>query len=127
MSAPNWSTDDPTVPGIYWVVTEEHDRDVAEHDIFEMAHGWRRDPRPVPMVAEVCRDDDDPDAMVAFFVGTEEYPFEALHIDYKQLWWYGPLALPPSPPGHLPLRPLGESGLQPFDVPGTWPPEPGTG
>jgi hypothetical protein len=120
---PSWSTDDPTLPGIYWVVLHEHDRDVAEHDIYEMAHGWRMDPRPYPAVAEICRDDEDPDTVVPFFVGTDEYPFDDLHHDYKEVWWYGPLELPPPPPGHLPLRPLGECGLRPFSVPGTWPPE----
>ena len=123
MATPTWTQEDPTEPGVYWVVTKTHDRAAAELDIFEMANGWRMDPRPYPSIAEICIDDEDPEGRVPFFVGTDEYPFDALHHDYKEVWWYGPLDLPPPPPGYLPLRPLGEGGLRPFSVPSAWPPE----
>lgn len=123
MITPRWTTDDPTVPGVYWVITHEHDGEEAKSDIFEMAHGWRRDPRPYPAIAELCRDEDDPEQLVPFFVGTEAYPFDDLRHDFKEVWWFGPLELPPPPPGHLPLRPLGTCGISPFTVPSGWPPE----
>ncbi len=124
MPNPSWTTDDPTEPGVYWVVLHTHDSDDAKHDIFDMANGFRMDPRPLPCVAEVCPDDDDPDGLVPFFIGMEDYPFRDLWIDFREVWWYGPLELPPSPPGHLPMRPLGEGGLRPFSVPSGWPPTP---
>lgn len=123
MPRPNWTTDDPRLPGAYWVVLHAHAKDVAAEDIRDMAQGRRMDPRPFPCLAEVCIDDDEPGGLVPFFVGMDDYPFEALHHDFGEVWWYGPLDLPPSPPGHLPLRPLGEGGVRPFSIPSACPPE----
>ena len=123
MSEPRWTTDRPTVPGFYLAAPIEHDRDQARSDIEDMARGWHGDPRPLLLVADVGGDDLEKDPLVPFFAGIGDYPFGDLEHDFKTVWWYGPLPMPPPIPGLGPVRMPGESERRRFRVPRGWPPD----
>ena len=119
-----WTREDPKSPGIYWVVLIPRDEDLAAEDIRDMARGLRMDPRPPVHVAEVFPDEDQPSGLIPWVAGMDEpYPFKGLLSDFSEVWWFGPVVLPPPLPGRGALRPFGASGLQPFELPGGWPPE----
>jgi hypothetical protein len=118
-----WTSRPPTVMGYYYAVMVEHPIDVGRDEIQQMASGWLQDPRPVPFVAEICEDEDEPEKLIPWFAGLGEYPFSALAEDYAAVYWYGPLPLPPPLEGLGPMRPPGENQQVRFRLPEGWPPQ----
>ena len=122
MKEPVWTLEVPSEVGYYFAVMIDHPDDAKRCEIQQMASGWLQDPRPVPFVAEICEDDDEPEKLIPWFAGLGEYPFRALAHDYAEVWWYGPLPLPPAIDGHGEMRPPGVNEQRRFKVPKGWPP-----
>ena len=117
-----WTDTVPSEAGFYYAVLVDLPEDARRCEIQQMASGWLMDPRPVPFIAEICEDEDEPEKFIPWFAGLGEYPFGALAEDFAEVYWYGPLPMPPALEGHGPMRPPGVNDQTRFRVPKGWPP-----